>query len=85
MRKERHLGKILGGPLLDESPEELKRLAEDDRLKALKGLVALKTESGEIVYRPLEDLTTQDRRGRIRAEAERVDWIVERGKKLQLS
>lgn len=85
MRKEGHLAKLLGSPLPDESPEELKRLAEDDRLRALKGLVALKTESGEIVYRPLEDLTRQDRRRRIRAEGERVDWIVGRGKKLQLS
>jgi hypothetical protein len=84
MRKEGHLAKLLGGPLPDESPEEVKRIAEDDRLKALEGLVALKTESGEIVYQPLEDLTTQDRR-RIRAEGERVDWIVERRKKLQLS
>jgi hypothetical protein len=85
MRKEGHFAKLLGSPLPDESPEELKRLAEDDRLRALKGLVALKTESGEIVYRPLEDLTRQDRRRRVRAEGERVDWIVGRGKKLQLS
>lgn len=85
MRKEGHLAKLLGDPLPEESPEELKRLAEDDRLKALEGLVALKTESGEIVYQPLEDLTRQERRMRIRAEGERVDWIVERGKKLQLS
>jgi hypothetical protein len=85
MRKEGHLAKLLGGPLPDESPEELKRLAADDRLKALEGLVALKTESGEIVYQPLEELTTQDRRRRIRAEGERVEWIVERRKKLQLS
>ena len=85
MRKEGHLAKLLGSPLPDESSEELKRLAEDDRLRALKGLVALKTESGEIVYQPLEELTTQDRRGRIRAEGERVDWIVGRGKKRQLS
>jgi hypothetical protein len=85
MRKEGHLAKLLGSPLADESPEELKRLAEDDRLRALKGLVALKTESGEIVYRPLEDLRRQDRRRRVRAEGERVDWIVGRGKKLQLS
>ena len=85
MRKEGHLGRLLGSPLPDESPEELKRLAEDDLLRALKGLVALKTESGEIVYRPLEDLTRQDRRRRLRAEGERVDWIVGRGKKLQFS
>ena len=85
MRKEGHLAKLLGSPLPDESAEELKRLAEEDRLRALKGLVALKTESGEIVYRPLEDLTMQDRRRRVRAEAERVDWIVGRGKKRQLS
>jgi hypothetical protein len=85
MRKEGHLAKLLGDPLPEESPEELKRLAEDDRLRALEGLVALKTEGGEIVYQPLEDLTAQERRRRIRAEGERVDWIVERGKKLQLS
>jgi hypothetical protein len=85
MRKEGHLAKLLGDPLPGESPEELERLAEDDRLRALKGLVALKTESGEIVYRPLEDLTPQDRMRRMRAEGERIDWIVGRGKKLQPS
>jgi hypothetical protein len=80
MRKEGHLAKILGCALPDESPEELARLAEEDRLMAQEGLVELKSESGEIMYKPLENLTPQDRRRRIRCEGERVDWIVDRGK-----
>jgi len=81
MRQEGHLARILDGPLPDESPKELARLAEVDRLKAQEGLVELKSENGEIVYKPFDDLTPQDRSARIRAEGERVAWIVERQKK----
>jgi hypothetical protein len=34
MRREGHRAKILGPALPDESPEELRRLAEEDRLRA---------------------------------------------------
>jgi hypothetical protein len=41
MRREGHLAKILGPVLPDESPEELRRLAEEDRLRAEEDLVKL--------------------------------------------
>ena len=81
LRQEGHLAKILDGPLPDESPEELERLAEEDRRRAQEGLVELKGENGESIYKPIDDLTPQDRSARIRAEGERVVWIVERQKK----
>jgi hypothetical protein len=81
LRQEGHLAKILDGPLPDESPEELERLAEEDRRNAQEGLVELKRENGEIIYKPFDDLTPQDRSARIRAEGERVAWIVKRQEK----
>jgi hypothetical protein len=81
MRQEGRLARMLGAPLAGESPEDLKRLAEGDRLKALEGLVAIKSESGEIVYTLLSDLTPEDRRKRFGAEGEQIAWIVERRKK----
>jgi hypothetical protein len=81
LRQKGHLAKILDGPLPDESPEELERLAEEDRRKAQEGLVELMSENGEIIQKPLDDLTPQDRSARIRAEGERIAWIVERQKK----
>ena len=51
MRKGGHLAKMLGRALPDESPEELKRLTEEDRLRAQEGLVELMDERGEITYK----------------------------------
>ena len=56
MRQEGHLAKILDGPLPDESPEELERLADEDRRHAQEGLVELKCENGEITYKLFDDL-----------------------------
>jgi hypothetical protein len=81
LRQKGHLARILDGPLPDESPEELARLAEEDRRKAQEGLVELKSENGEIIYKPFDDLTPQNRTARIRAEGERVAWILKRQKK----
>ena len=81
MRQEGHLAKVLDGPLPDESPQELERLAEEDRLRAQEGLVELKSVSGEIIYKPLGCLTPQDRGARIKAEGERIAWIIERQRK----
>jgi hypothetical protein len=81
MRREGHLARILDGPLPGESPQELERLAEEDRLRAQEGLVELKSESGEIIYKPFDSLTPQDRSARIRAEGERVAWIIKRLRK----
>jgi hypothetical protein len=81
LRQKGHLAKILDGPLPDESPGELERLAEEDRRKAQEGLVELKSDNGEIIYKPFDDLTPQNRTARIRAEGERVAWILKRQKK----
>ena len=85
MRQEGHLAKVLDGPLPDESPQELERLAEEDRLRAQEGLVELKSVNGEIFYKHFDCLTPQDRGARIRAEGERVAWIIERQRKRRRS
>jgi hypothetical protein len=78
MRQGGHLAKMLGAPLPDESPEELKRLVEEDQRRALEGLVELMSERGEITYNHINDITVQDRRARIRAEGKRIEWLTER-------
>jgi hypothetical protein len=78
MRKDGHLAKMLGLALPDETPGQIARLAEEDRLRALEGLVEMMDEQGEITYEPLEDLTPEDRTSRTRAEGVRVEWIAER-------
>jgi hypothetical protein len=78
MRREGHLAKILGHALPDESPEEIERLADEDRLRAEEGLVELMDESGEITHKHIDELTPQDRTARIRAEGARIEWIAER-------
>jgi hypothetical protein len=78
MRQEGHLAKMLGAPLPDESPEELKRLAEEDQRRALEGLVELMSEGGEITYKYIDELTVEDRSARIRAEGKRIEWLTER-------
>ena len=78
LRREGHLAKLLGSALPGETPEELRRIAEEDRLRAEEGLVELMDESGEITYRHIDDLTPGDRSARIRAEGARVEWIAQR-------
>jgi hypothetical protein len=77
LRQEGHLAKILGAPLPDESPQELKRLAEDDRRRAQEGLVELGGPSGEISYKGVDDLVPEDRGARIEAELMRSECIRE--------
>jgi hypothetical protein len=78
MRREGHLAKMLGAPLPDESPGALERLAAADMRRASEGLVELMDEDGETAYRHIDDLTPQDRTARIRAEGQRIDWIMQR-------
>ena len=84
MRREGHLARILGPALPGESPEELKRLAEEDRLRAEEGLVELMDESGQITHKHIDDLTPEDRQARIQAEGARIEWITERQSRLPL-
>lgn len=78
MRREGHLAKMLGTALPDESPEELERLAEEDRLRAEEGLVELMDERGQITYKHIDDLAPENRLARISAEGARIEWLVER-------
>ena len=78
MRREGHLARILGRTLPDESPEELERLAEEDRLRAEEGLVELMDESRQITYKHIDELAPQDRTARIRAEGARIEWLAQR-------
>ena len=73
------LARLLGAPLPDESLAELARLAEEDRLRAEAGLVELRDPHGEgVTYKPLEDLTREDRPARVEAERARAAWLKER-------
>jgi hypothetical protein len=78
MRREGHLAKMLGAALPDESPEELERLAEEDRLRAQEGLVEIMDERGVIIHKHIDDLAPQDRSARIRAEGARIEWLAQR-------
>jgi hypothetical protein len=84
MRREGHLAKILGPAATDESPEELKRLVDEDRKRAEEGLVELMDESsGQITYKHIEELSPKDRLARTRAEGARIEWIAERQRRRQ--
>ena len=79
-RRRGALGLVLGGPLPGESPEELQWLAIEDRHMAEEGLVELR--SGEkVFYKHIDDLTPEDRPGRIEAESARAAWLMERLRK----
>jgi hypothetical protein len=78
MRQEGHLAKLLGRALPDESPEELERMAEDDRLRAEEGLVDLMDEHGQITYKHKDELAPEDRPARLRSEGARIEWLSER-------
>jgi hypothetical protein len=78
LRREGHLARILGAALPNESTEELRRRAEEDRLRAEEGLVELMDEHGQITHKHIDDLAPEDRQARIRAEGARIKWIAER-------
>jgi hypothetical protein len=71
------MARALGLALPGESQEELDRKAAEDKRLAQDGMVKLKV-GAEIRYKHIEELTRQDRRARIAAETEEVDWLMER-------
>jgi hypothetical protein len=73
-RKGGQLRSALGRVLAGESQEELDRLAREDEKRAQDGLVELLKE-GERLYKHIEELTPEDRVGRIRAERARRLWL----------
>jgi hypothetical protein len=76
-RRNGQLGRALGRALPGESQEELKRIAEDDRLKAEEGLVELRS-GDEVWYKHIDEITRDDRPARIESENARAAWIQER-------
>jgi hypothetical protein len=78
LRQEGQLAKMLGSALPGESPQELQRLAEEDRLRAKEGLVALSGPGEEISYKRLDELVPEDRGARLQAELMHSGWMRER-------
>ena len=77
LRKDGQLAKMLGEPLLEESPAALERLACADQGQAKEGLVAL-MRGGKIFYKSLEELSEEDMPARVAANRLRMAWLKER-------
>ena len=71
------LADALGYALPGESQEQLERIAQEDQRRAQRGLVRLKVGE-EVSYKHIDDLTREDRRARIAAEQEEVEWLKNR-------
>ena len=71
------MARALGYALPGEPQEELDRIAQEDQQLAQEGMVKLKV-GGEIRYKHVDELTREDRRARIAAESEEVDWLMNR-------
>ncbi len=79
-RRSGQLGRALGRALPGESQEELDLIAEEDRRRAEEGLVELRS-GDDIWYKHIDELTHEDRQGRIESENARAAWIAERLKR----
>lgn len=77
-RQEGHLRKLLGAPLPHKAPQEIRELGVEDRKRAKEGLVELMSRSGEMTYKHIDDLTSQDRMAKVRADGRRIMWIADR-------
>ena len=77
-RRGGQIARALARRLPGESQEELDRMTSEDRGRAEKGLVALRSEEGELYYKHIEELSPQDRKDRIRAELARTEWLLRR-------
>jgi hypothetical protein len=71
------MARALGHALPGESQEDLDSIAAEDQRLAQQGLVKLKVGQ-EIHYKHVEELTREDRRARMAAEQEEVDWLMKR-------
>jgi hypothetical protein len=77
-RRAGHLARLLDGPLPGESAEELRLLAWEDQRRAEAKLVELRSPSGEVSYKHIDDLTLEDRQARAEAERALMNRIMER-------
>jgi hypothetical protein len=71
------MARALGYALPGESQEDLDRKAQEDQRLAQKGMVKLKVGE-EIHYKHIDELTRDDRKARMAAEREEVDWLMKR-------
>ncbi len=76
-RKNGQLRRALGRALPGESQEELDRMSEEDQRRAEEGLVELR-DGDEVWYKHIDEITREDRPGRIESENARATWISER-------
>src|SRR3712207_7053360 len=61
-RRAGQLARLLDGPLPGESAEELRLLAWEDQRRAEARLVELRSPSGEVSYKHIDELTLEDRK-----------------------
>ena len=73
-RRGGQLRRDLGDVLPGESPEYIHQLGREDQRRAEEGLVEIMKE-GEPLYKHIEELTPDDRPGRIRAEMAKSLWL----------
>jgi hypothetical protein len=73
-RRGGQLRRDLGDVLPGESPEDIERLGREDQRRAEEGLVEIMKE-GEPLYKHIEELTSEDRLGRIRAQMAKTLWL----------
>jgi len=71
------MARALGHALPGESQEDLDSIAQEDQRLAQQGMVKLKVGE-EIHYKHIDELTREDRRARMAAEREEVDWLMNR-------
>jgi hypothetical protein len=73
-RRGGQLRRDLEDMLPGESPEYIERLGREDQRRAEEGLVEIIKE-GEPLYKHIDELTPEDRPGRIRAEMAKTLWL----------
>ena len=76
-RKVGLVGRLLGRPLPSESGEDLRRFAEEDRERAVRGLVQLRL-GDSVWWKPLHELTPEDRPARLEAQRVFASWLSDR-------
>ena len=77
LRKGGQLARLLGEPLPEEPPAALERLASEDQRQAQEGLVAL-MRGGKVLYKHVDELTSEDMPARVAANRLRMSWLKER-------
>jgi hypothetical protein len=81
---ERRQGKLresLGEPLPGETVELLERIAEEDRLRACQGLVAVVGADGGSSYRHIDALGGDDMEDRLAAQWLEEGWLRQRAER----